>query len=669
MRRNIFSCLLALSIILSALNIPIHTPFTKNIGVESTTGQTIPVRYDLREKGLVTSVKSDNGYSTGWAFAACASMESNALVLGLGTYDLSEYYLTYWAMNIPANSDESIKGEGFKANKPWYDTPGNYRDAAALLMKGFGPVTEDRAPYSNIKSALPEDSINWPRALSIYACNTITAEKTKTIKEAILNNGAIALSVCASSWDDTKYTNLNTGAAYLPEWNDTYKHVDHAVTIIGWDDDYSKENFPIRPEGNGAWIIKNCWGKEAGDHGYYYLSYYDVSLNKNNTLCQFLVSPASQTDDRYQYDGGCGLWYDDATSGVGIAFTVKEDQTITGVRINPLAGADGSFAPLKAQIKVYTDVSDNTKIEAGVLIYSQYEDILFPGYQLIEFDKGVNIRKAQKIWVVVKFDRPIFYALDSDTELSTGKVIAPAHTGETFITRGGSEWSDYTALYNDKSFNVCMKVDVRNGLDQAVIHRIPKEDTPDDPDDPDVPDDPVVTLGETTFYLLNNEEAKITVTWKEVIGAEGYYVYRRIEGKEADFTLLAAVYNSTKYHDIGLKLGTDYTYKVIPFAGSAIGTSPEKTIRATIAAPWIMSLTNKSAGQVRVAYSRVIGAKSYSVYRAKAGGTYSFIGNTKNTYFIDKHAKRGTTYSYKLSVKKGNRQSALSAAKTIKVKK
>lgn len=60
---------------------------------------------------------------------------------------------------------------------------------------------------------------------------------------------------------------------------DSYDLPDHAVTIIGWDDNYSKENFVsgtgIKPKNNGAYIALNSWGEEHNSEGYYYISYED----------------------------------------------------------------------------------------------------------------------------------------------------------------------------------------------------------------------------------------------------------------------------------------------------------------------------------------------------------------------------------------------------------
>ena len=44
-------------------------------------------------------------------------------------------------------------------------------------------------------------------------------------------------------------------------------NLNHAVVIVGWDDNYDKSNFLQKPKNNGAFLVRNSWG--TNDHGYY----------------------------------------------------------------------------------------------------------------------------------------------------------------------------------------------------------------------------------------------------------------------------------------------------------------------------------------------------------------------------------------------------------------
>ena len=103
----------------------------------------------------------------------------------------------------------------------------------------------------------------------------------------------------------------------------TTTSTNHEVTIVGWDDNYAATNFhgaAGAPPGNGAFIVKNSWGTSFGDRGYFYLSYYDTSIQD---VTAFTAEPTSNYAAEYQYDP-LG-WVDNM--GYGSAIQPRGEQT------------------------------------------------------------------------------------------------------------------------------------------------------------------------------------------------------------------------------------------------------------------------------------------------------------------------------------------------------
>ncbi|MCQ2796171.1 MAG: hypothetical protein MJ213_02530, partial [Bacilli bacterium] len=172
------------------------------------------------------------------------------------------------------------------------------------------------------QSYMLENSVYLPESVFIKEDGTMDIDycdlATKAYKEQLMLGRALAISFTADGYSPdvegrvAKYINTNTWAHY------TYEPVtpNHSVCVVGWDDNYSRTNFltevqctvngqpaydksgnPImktvnQPPKDGAWIVKNSWGalntNSAGlntnkwgynDTGYFYLSYYDMSLS------------------------------------------------------------------------------------------------------------------------------------------------------------------------------------------------------------------------------------------------------------------------------------------------------------------------------------------------------------------------------------------------------
>lgn len=637
MKRRILSTLLALALIISTLcTVPAKAAEVIDISdyynlvaeVESGSGS-LPAKFDLRDYGLVTPVRNQRGTSTCYAFAAVASLESSALVKGYGSYDLSERYLAWCSKHIVNIDNNLIAGEGVTSSQTneWYI--GGSIEWSGCLVNGYGINLESNYPLSKIGEPIYTiDPKSEPlRCSNIY---TAPADDINLVKEAIIKYGA---SVYSFYWtnDSTVFKNSRSNKAYYMSEDYYNKHRvgSHDVVIIGWDDNYSKNNFATRPAGDGAWIIK-----DSGGCGYIYISYYNVICKAFPNIRSYEVAPIETYDWLYTYDGGAGLTTVNNTNDIAISFRANNDETLTGLAVK----LDGNT---QATIKVYKNTDSAANLNESNCIYTQTANITENGYQTLQFNKGVNISANDNIFVTVHFSNQVTYYIDKEWRSGNYTSHASANPNETYIKKDNGSWED---LVNYSKASACIKVLSRNGHNRRPL-----------------------TLNNSHLTVNNTKESTIDLTWKAVEGAESYEIYRKAEG-EWNYTLVKTVGSTTlKYADTKLTLGKKYTYKVIPVSGNVEGFSAEKILTATIAATWIKKLDNSKSGKITITINKTKSAKSYSVYRL-TGKEYKWIGNTTTGTFVDKNVKSGTSYTYKVTANKGDLKSAYSAAKSVKAK-
>ena len=242
----------------------------------------IPFRFDLRDV-IDIKVENQGTYGLCWAFASSNALETNLALREGNEYDFSEMHANY------LTSSEFCEMMGIEdfGYRNLHDG-GNFSmffDSYSLVERG--PVSEEKVPYIEVSQN------DYPKLLKYgpesYIHETIrfpdiTTEDDENIKNQIINdvkthimtNGALYASICSYSIYETENN------AVLNEQNIDNKNIrDHAITIIGWDDNYSKENFPdwCRPQNDGAYIALNSWGEEFGDNGIFYISYEDIVVH------------------------------------------------------------------------------------------------------------------------------------------------------------------------------------------------------------------------------------------------------------------------------------------------------------------------------------------------------------------------------------------------------
>ena len=154
---------------------------------------------------------------------------------------------------------------------------------------------------------------------------------------------------------------------------------DHRVCIVGWDDNYSKHNFLITPPGDGAWIVKNSWGSDWGDGGYFYLSYYDTSMGKDATSIAYVITNESY-DRIYQHDIGGENYYHKKVSAYFNRFVAEEDALITAVGTQ--------FTKAGMEYAVAIAVND-------IEMYTQKGNSKYGGYETIKLNSLIQVKKRR----------------------------------------------------------------------------------------------------------------------------------------------------------------------------------------------------------------------------------------------------------------------------------
>lgn len=382
-----------------------------------------PATYDLRSSGRLTTVRHQGNFNSCWTFSSLGSLES--YLKTKETVDLSENNLM-----LNHGFDYSVSAGG------------NSNMALAYLSRWSGPVSESSDPYGSSKKT------GLSPIYHLQSAEYLPRSET-AIKQAIIDGGALDTSIYSTAFDYDNYYNKTTAALYYNGTN----AVDHAVAIVGWDDNYSRDNFSTPPPGNGAWIMRNSWGSDWGENGYFYLSYYDSYAA--NEVTAFHSAESTKNYNRiYQYDplgntSTRGYNTPDRSGWGANVFTAAANERLTAVStyaVSPNTTVD---------IKIYSNLS-STDPTSGQLMASQSENFTNAGYYTVNLNTPVNLRASEKFSVVIKYIAPqATYAIPVESPLANYSSGASANTGESFISAYGSgNWTDVGERYDA---NVCIK--------------------------------------------------------------------------------------------------------------------------------------------------------------------------------------------------------------------
>ena len=455
-------------LIISIISLFLVTPISANItnpGEEykeiamSPIGEP-PSSYDLRDvdgENYVTGVRDQGGYGTCWTHGVMASMEGNLLMTGnwdaageTGEPDLSEAHLDWWNGFNTYNNDDDPGGGGLT---PHYG--GDYMVSSAYIVRGEGAIREIDAPYNEIDTPCtrqdPEYHHYYARDIEWFVAEN-DLSNIDTIKNIIMAEGVMGTAFCV---DSAYWTNYGDYIAHYQSPS-TDKEPNHAVAIIGWDDD------KVTPAPHaGAWLCKNSWGAGWGpENGYFWISYSDKWCGQHPEMGA--VSFQDVEYDPYEsifyhdYHG----WRDtiDEISEAFNVFTASGDGTMVAVSFFT-AVDDTNYV-----VKVYDT------FDGGVLsdeLSSQSGYIEYYGFHTIDLSTPVDLTIGDDFYIYVELDaggHPIDRTSEVPVLLGSDSrvvVVSDAGPGESYYMSSSTWYDLYDYDFSNPSWdgtaNFCIK--------------------------------------------------------------------------------------------------------------------------------------------------------------------------------------------------------------------
>ena len=393
------------------------------------TSAIVPASYDLRERDRVSTIYNQGSYGTCWAFAATSALESS-----LRPEEKVNFSVDHMSMS-----------NSFHANQ--YDG-GEYTMGMAYLAAWEGPVYEADDPYGDNKTNPDLTAVKHVQEMQI-----IDGKDYEKIKESVFLYGGVQTSI---------YNGLRSSQSKSPYYNqktNSYCYIgtekpNHDVVIIGWDDSYSKENFNVDLEGDGAFICQNSWGDTFGEDGVFYISYYDTNIGTHNVVYTKIEEPGNY-DHIYQSDlcGWVGqLGYNkDSAYGANVYTTSQEEELVA-------AGFYATGKDSQYELYVVRNFENADSLTQRIPVASG--KLSNAGYYTVDFNQAISLDAGERYAIVLHMITPgsvhpmaIEYAADE----ATANVILD--DGESYISTNGARWDSVDTV---EECNLCIKAFSKN---------------------------------------------------------------------------------------------------------------------------------------------------------------------------------------------------------------
>jgi len=379
--------------------------------------------YDMRNTGLLTPIRGQTSNGC-WAFATMASVESNWLMQGLGSWDLSENNLKYC--------------HGFDPSRSYY---GNHWMSTAYFARRSGALIESDDP--NIGgSPAPGQCPTGKTPVAYITDARYLPHDINTIKQSILDHGAI-------------YTMLYYSSSYFNATNFTYYYsgttaVNHCVALVGWDDN------KVTAGGTGAWICKNSYGVNWGEAGFFYVSYNDKKILDYNAYWPTRIDyvPSSKI---YGYDDLGN--YQSVGYGSPVAYTLVKF-VATGKQLLSKVGTYAMASNTTLEVDVFDNYDPSSGTISGLLSHQAGLSCPMPGYYTFDFPTPIPIGQGDDFYIRIRYQTPSCNNPIPIERLISGYSVPFIETNVSWLSDSGEDgsWFAIGGSTSNYKWDPCIKV-------------------------------------------------------------------------------------------------------------------------------------------------------------------------------------------------------------------
>ncbi|EEF52656.1 probable cysteine protease RD19C [Ricinus communis] len=207
----------------------------------------IPEDFDWRDHGAVTNVKNQGSCGSCWSFSAAGALEGAHFLATGELVSLSEQQLV--------DCDHECDPTEYGACDSGCNG-GLMTNAFEYILKAGGLEREEDYPYTGSDRG-PCKFERAKIAASVNNFSVVSVDEDQ-IAANLVQNGPLAVGINAV------FMQTYIGGVSCPYI--CSKRQDHGVVLVGYG---SAGYAPVRLKDKPFWIIKNSWGENWGENGYY----------------------------------------------------------------------------------------------------------------------------------------------------------------------------------------------------------------------------------------------------------------------------------------------------------------------------------------------------------------------------------------------------------------